>query len=178
MDKLNEKIVSLDLEKTYGTVTLSNGDELHVPKMSNARTIRLVKFLGIDLVKMYGDLEAVFLDREKEVYEKILEVMDKLTDEQIVKLLTIVLDIDTKTALELEPNETLDALIILFEGMDLHKTFLSIKKLYATIFRKELGAGFMDGLRDKMTTYLVEAQAEANAVHEAAVSPVTNPEQN
>lgn len=169
MDKLNEKVVSLDIEKYYGAVTLSNGDELQVPKMNNLRTIRLVKFIGSDLVKMYSDMEGILLDREMETTVKILEVLDRLTEEQIVKLLTIVLDIDTKTALALDPNETLEALIVLFEGMDLHKTFLSVKTLYKTIFRKELGAGFMDNLRDKMAGYLAEAQAEANKVHEATI---------
>ena len=49
---MEEKLKSLDLDTNIGSVTLSNGQSLDIPKLSMLKIIKIVKLLGIDGSKL------------------------------------------------------------------------------------------------------------------------------
>ena len=48
------KLKTLDVEKNIGVVTLSDGTEFSVPRLSMLKIIQIVKFLGVDGAKIYS----------------------------------------------------------------------------------------------------------------------------
>jgi hypothetical protein len=72
---MNKAIQSLDLDKNLGMVTLSDGQELAIPKLSMSKLFKLVKFIGIDGAKLYPQFQDVIADEEKDEIEKLVKIL-------------------------------------------------------------------------------------------------------
>jgi hypothetical protein len=72
---MNKAIQSLDLDKNLGMVTLSDGQELAIPKLSMSKLFKLVKFIGIDGAKLYRQFQDVIADEEKDEIEKLVKIL-------------------------------------------------------------------------------------------------------
>lgn len=135
---MEQKIKSLDLHKTIGSVKLSGGDKLDVPKLSMLKLIKIVKFLGIDGAKLYNQSRDIFLDDSYEEIEKLAIVLENLEEEKIMHIFSILLDLDDEQVLALDLNEMLDVLLVYVEKTNISKTFSQVRELYKKMFKKEL----------------------------------------
>jgi hypothetical protein len=134
-----EKVLqSLDVEHVIGQVALSSGEKLDVPKLSLQKLIRIVKFLGVDGVRIYEQVREVLLDESQSDLEKIALVLEQLKEEQLVRILSILLDVDDQTALQLDLNEMLEVLLVYAEKTNLSKTFTQVQKLMKKMFNKDI----------------------------------------
>jgi hypothetical protein len=132
------QLQSLDLDTHIGNVTLSNGQQLDVPKLSMLKIIKIVKFLGIDGTKLYSQLREVLLDEKIDDLEKLGVILEELDEKQLIHIFSIVLDLKDEETLQLDPNEMLEILLVLVEKLDIKKTYSLIRKLMKSMFNKEL----------------------------------------
>lgn len=132
------QLQSLDLDTHIGSVTLSNGQQLDVPKLSMLKIIKIVKFLGIDGSKLYANLREVLLDENIDDLEKMGIILEELDEKQLIHIFSIVLDLKDEETLQLDPNEMLEILLVLVEKLDIKKTYSLIRKLMKSMFSKEL----------------------------------------
>lgn len=137
-----ENVISLDLEKNLGTVTLSSGEELPIPRLSVSKIIKIIKFVAMDGAKLYGRIQNVAMDEEMDDMEKLIAIMENLEDEQLVRLFSILLDLPDKVTLSLDINELLEIALVYAEKVDFNKTFLLIRKLTKVTTGKELPPTF------------------------------------
>lgn len=135
---MEQALRSLDIENVIGQVTLNNGTKLDVPKLSLQKIIRIVKFLGVDGVRIYDQMREVLLDDTQSDLEKIAFVLEQLKEEQIIRILSILLDIDDQTALQLDLNEALEVLLVYAENTELSKTFTQVQKLMKKMTGKDI----------------------------------------
>ncbi|USK72682.1 hypothetical protein [Peribacillus asahii] len=130
---------SLDLNKYIGTVTLSDGvTVLNIPKLSVAKLIKIVKWIGVDGSKLYKEFQGLIEDESLDDLEKFAIILEELDEQQLVKIFSIALDLTPEQTLALDPNEMLEVLIIYVDKLDLGKTFLLVGELYKKLFKKEL----------------------------------------
>lgn len=135
---MEKAIQSLDLDTNLGMVTLSDGQKVAIPKLSVGRLLELVKFIGIVGAKLYTQFQEIINDAEIDDMEKFITVLESLSDEQLVKVFAILLDISEKDALSLDINEMLEIILVYTEKVDLNKTFLLCRTLAKNILRKEM----------------------------------------
>ncbi|MEH7114510.1 hypothetical protein V7124_19415 [Neobacillus niacini] len=135
---MNKQLESLDLETNLGSVTLSNGQSLDIPKLSMLKIIKIVKFLGIDGSRLYNELREVLLDESLEDLEKFAVILESLDEKQLVHIFSIMLELKDDEVLKLDPNEMLEIAIVLVDEMDLKKTYSLIRTLMKKMFNKEL----------------------------------------
>ncbi|MBA4543996.1 hypothetical protein H1164_13995 [Thermoactinomyces daqus] len=135
---MEQALRSLDIENVIGQVTLSNGTKLDVPKLSLQKLIRIVKFLGVDGVRIYDQMREVLLDDKQSDLEKIALVLEQLKEEQLVRILSILLDVDDQTALQLDLNEMLEVLLVYAEKTNLSQTFTQVQKLMKKMTGKNI----------------------------------------
>ncbi|HDR7784901.1 hypothetical protein ABR776_27335 [Bacillus cereus] len=129
---------SIDTDKHIGVVTLSNGKYLKLPKLSNFKIIRIVKFIGIDGIRMYDQAREILLDDTLVGFERYAHILESLKEEQLIRILSILLDVSDEEALQLDLNETLDILIEYADKTNLGKTFTQVRQLVKKLFKKEL----------------------------------------
>ncbi|MFD1423428.1 hypothetical protein ACFQ4J_06685 [Laceyella tengchongensis] len=135
---VEKALQSLDVDHFIGQVALSNGEKLDVPKLSLQKLIRIVKFLGVDGVRIYEQVREVLLDESQSDLEKIALVLEQLKEEQLVRILSILLDVDDRTALQLDLNEMLEVLLVYAEKTNLSKTFTQVQKLLKKMTGKDI----------------------------------------
>ncbi|GAB6742236.1 hypothetical protein bcgnr5412_54880 [Bacillus cereus] len=129
---------SIDVDENIGSVTLSNGKQLMLPKISMKKVIRIVKFIGVDGFRIYNQAREILMDETIDMFEAYAQVLESLKEEQIIHILSILLDVSDEEALKLDPNETLEVLIEYADKTDLGKTFTLVRQLVKKMFNKEL----------------------------------------
>ena len=132
------KLKTLDVEKNLGVVTLSDGTEFSVPRLSMLKIIQIVKFLGVDGTKIYSNARDVLIDDSYDMIEKYSVIIGELQEEQVIRILSILLEVDDQTALSLDVNEVLEVLLVYVEHTNLEKTFTLVRQLMKKMFNKEL----------------------------------------
>ncbi|MCM3196293.1 hypothetical protein [Priestia megaterium] len=132
------KLKTLDVEKNLGVVTLSGGAQLPVPKLSMLKIIKIVKFLGVDGAKIYSQAREVLIDDSYDQIEKYAVILESIQEAQVMRIFSIILDIEDEEALSLDINESLDVLLVLGENLDFEKTFTQVRQLMKKLFNKEL----------------------------------------
>lgn len=135
---MEKAIQSLDLDTKLGMVTLSDGQKVAIPKLSTLKLIKLVKFIAIDGARLYGQIKKIVEDPEIDEMEKMVTVLETLTEEQLMKVFSILLDIPVEDVLSLDLNEMLEILLVYTDKVDFNKTFLLCRELAKKLFKKEL----------------------------------------
>lgn len=156
---MNEILNRLDIDKTIGTVTLTDGGKLKIPKLSLHKLLGVVKFLGTEGARIYAEIRELLLDESIEGLEKLTLIMSSLKEEQLVKIFSIVLDIEVEEALALDLNEMLDVIMVYVEKTNIKKTFLQIRNLYKALYGKEMPS--FKEIIDDMFPEVEKAQQEA-----------------
>lgn len=129
---------SIDVDEHIGSVTLSNGKQLLLPKITMKKVIRIVKFIGVDGFRIYNQARVIMMDETIDIFEAYALILESLKEEQIIHILSILLDVSDEEALKLDPNETLEVLIEYADKTDLGKTFTLVRQLVKKMFNKEL----------------------------------------
>jgi hypothetical protein len=164
---IENTIKKLDVEQVIGRVTLSDGKtRLDIPRLSMRKIIQIVKFLGIDGAKLYSEFADTIADPELSDIEKFTVILEGLDDAVLIRIFSILLEMDDEDTLNLDPNEMLEITLVYAEKVDFGKTFLLIKKLYKTIFKKE-----MPDLRD-LFQQAQQANQEMEQKRQAALQPM------
>lgn len=135
MEKLLKKI---DAEEHIGQVTLTNGSKLKVPKITMLKIIKIVKFLGIDAMKMYNGATETFKNPDLDDMTKVITVLESLKEEQLIHIFSILLEMEDEQTLALDPNEMLDIILLYLEETNISKTFTQVRQIYKKMFNREL----------------------------------------
>lgn len=136
---LENKVESLDLHKFIGTVTLSDGvTVLNIPKLSVGKLVKIVKWIGIDGVKLYSQFENIISDESMDEFEKFAVILSEMSEEQLIQIFAIALDLPADQVLALDLDEMLEIVIVYAEKLNMGKTYSLVQKLYKTTFKKDL----------------------------------------
>lgn len=178
---MEEIINKLDLKKYVGTVTLTDGSKVNVPKLSINKLIQIVKFLGTDGARLYAEIRELVLDETVGGIEKLTLVMGEIKEWQLVRIFSIILEIDDEEALALDINEMLDVLLVYAEETNLKKTFFQIRNLYKALYGKEMPTfkELMDNIfpQDQVEQQIQKEQ-KSGMVQEAEEVTKASPGQN
>ncbi|WP_306010534.1 hypothetical protein [Bacillus sp. MMSF_3328] len=166
---METKLKSLDLDSQIGSVTLSDGQSLDIPKLSMLKIIKIVKFLGIDGSKLYSQCREILIDENLEDLEKFAVVLETLDEKQLVKIFAITLDMSEEEVLALDQNEMLEVLLVYVEKTNLKKTYSLIRQLMAKMFNKEMPESLGDWLKQRQENRmkLMEMRQQALAAAQA-----------
>jgi hypothetical protein len=160
---MKQQLNSLDSEKYIGRVTLSDGEtRLDIPKLSMLKIIRIVKFLGIDGIKIYEECREVLLDKELDDISKFATILENLKEEQLIHILSIMLEKEDKETLAFDHNETLDILLVYADKYEFAETFTKVRQLMKKMFNKEIPD--LPELMDKMFPKKAEVKKEPTPV--------------
>jgi hypothetical protein len=132
------KLKTLDVEKNLGVVTLSDGEQLPVPKLSMLKIIKIVKFLGVDGAKIYSQAREVLIDDSYDLIEKYAVILESIQEAQVMRIFSIILDLEDEKSLALDPNDLLEILLVLSEKLDFQKTFSQVRQLMKKMFNIDL----------------------------------------
>ncbi|BFI99921.1 MAG: hypothetical protein PME_23570 [Priestia megaterium] len=132
------KLKTLDVEKNLGVVTLSDGTEFSVPRLSMLKIIQVVKFLGVDGAKIYSQAREVLIDDSYDTIEKYAIILESIQEAQVMRIFSIILELEDKESLALDPNDLLEILLVLSEKLDLKKTFTLVRQLMKKMFDIDL----------------------------------------
>jgi len=132
------KLKTLDVEKNLGVVTLSDGTEFSVPRLSMLKIIQVVKFLGVDGAKIYSQAREVLIDDSYDLIEKYAIILESIQEAQVMRIFSIILELEDKQSLALDPNDLLEILLVLSEKLDLKKTFTLVRQLMKKMFDIDL----------------------------------------
>jgi succinate dehydrogenase flavin-adding protein (antitoxin of CptAB toxin-antitoxin module) len=135
---MEQTLKRLDFERTIGSVELTDGKKLPVPKLSMLKIIKIVKFLGIDGMKLYEQMREILVDNTLDDLTKLALILENLKEEQLIHIFSILLELEDEDTLNLDPNEMLDVLIMYVEKTNIAKTFTQVRQLYKKMFNKEL----------------------------------------
>lgn len=136
---IESTVNKLDMDSSIGSVTLSDGvTVLNIPKLSMMKIIKIVKWLGIDGMKLYGDYQEIINDPEMDEIAKFTIILENLPEHQLVRLFSIALDLSDQEVLSLDHNEMLEIMLIYVDVLDLSKTFTLVRQLYKKIYKKDL----------------------------------------
>ncbi|MBD8013892.1 hypothetical protein [Planococcus wigleyi] len=130
---------SLDITETIGSITLTDGEtSIDVPRLSMSKIIQIVKFIGTDGIRIYKQMRELLMNDELSTFDRLISVVDELKEEQVIRIMAIILGVEDKEALKLDLNEVLDVLIILSENTNLDKTFTQVRTLAKVMFKVEI----------------------------------------
>jgi len=132
------KLKTLDVEKNLGVVILSDGTEFSVPRLSMLKIIQIVKFLGVDGAKVYSQAREVLIDDSYDTIEKYAIILESIQEAQVMRIFSIILELEDKESLALDPNDLLEILLVLSEKLDLKKTFTLVRQLMKKMFDIDL----------------------------------------
>jgi hypothetical protein len=135
---VESKLKTLDVEKNLGVVTLSDGTEFSVPRLSMLKIIQIVKFLGVDGAKIYSQAREVLIDDSYDTIEKYAIILESIQEAQVMRIFSIILELEDKESLALDPNDLLEILLVLSEKLDLKKTFTLVRQLMKKMFDIDL----------------------------------------
>lgn len=165
---MEKAINSLDLDTNLGMVKLSNGQSFAIPKLSTLKLIKLVKFIAIDGARLYSQIQKIVEDPEIEEMEKLVTVMETLTEEQLMQVFSILLDIPVQDVLSLDLNEMLEILLVYIDKVDFNKTFLLCRELAKKLFKKELPPTFGEWIREVFSN--LRPQNQQNPISTGIIS--------
>lgn len=130
---------SLDITETIGSIILTDGEtSIDVPRLSMSKIIQIVKFIGTDGIRIYKQMRELLMNDELSTFDRLISVVDELKEEQVIRIMAIILGVEDKEALKLDLNEVLDVLIILSENTNLDKTFTQVRTLAKVMFKVEI----------------------------------------
>ncbi|MEH7263902.1 hypothetical protein V7132_13750 [Priestia megaterium] len=132
------KLKTLDVEKNLGVVTLLDGTEFSVPRLSMLKIIQIVKFLGVDGAKIYSQAREILIDDSYDLIEKYAIILESIQEAQVMRIFSIILELEDKQSLALDPNDLLEILLVLSEKLDLKKTFTLVRQLMKKMFDIDL----------------------------------------
>ncbi|WP_312498126.1 hypothetical protein [Bacillus luti] len=174
---MNHILNAVDIEDHIGEVTLSNGNKLLLPKIGMKKIIAIVKFIGVDGLKLWDKASKIMIQTDLDTFSKFALVIDSLEDEQLVKIQSILLGISEQEALKLDLNETLDVFIQYAEKTNVGKTYSQIQHLTKVMFKKELPnfGDLLDRWFPKKESNLEEMDQLIKEAQLTPTVPVTNP---
>lgn len=161
---METKLKSLDLDTNIGSVTLSNGQSLDIPKLSMLKIIKVVKFLGIDGSRLYNECREILIDESLEDLEKFAVVLETLDEKQLVKIFSITLDLKEEEVLALDQNEMLEILLEYVEKTNLKKTYSLIRQLMMKMFNKEIPENMGEWLKQRQENRMKLAEMRQQAL--------------
>ena len=134
-----DKLKSLDINETIGSITLTGGEtSIDVPRLDMFKIIRIVKFIGTDGIRIYSRMNELLKNDELSTFERLIAVVEELKEEQLMRIVAIILDVEDREALKLDLNEVLDVLILLSENTNLDRTFTQVRTLAKKMFNVEI----------------------------------------
>ena len=119
---------SLDIEP-LAIMELSDGKKVELYRLTNAKIIKIAKFLAIDGFKIYYEFKETLENPEIPEIEKVSLFLSELKEEQIIHLLSILLDISDKEALLLDPFDTIEIISVFVEKTNVEKAFTTVRNL-------------------------------------------------
>lgn len=125
-----EQYRALDLEP-LANVELSDGKTLELYPLTTTKVIKIAKFIAVDGMKIYGQFQDTLNNPELSDVQKVTTVVSELTDEQIIHILAILLDMNNQQALKIDPFDTLEIITAYVENIDVEKAFTNVRKLVA-----------------------------------------------
>lgn len=135
----SNKLKSLDINETIGSIILTDGEtSIDVPRLDMFKILRIVKFIGTDGIRIYSRMRDLLQNDDLTSFERIISVVEELQEEQLIRVVAIILDVEDKEALKLDLNEMLDVLILLSENTNLDKTFTQVRTLAKNMFQVEI----------------------------------------
>lgn len=136
---MKKSLKSLDIEQNLATITLSDEEtKLEIPKLSASRLIKIVKYLGVEVARLWDKTAEIGYDSSLTDQEKLIAILEFVPEEKLLGIVGILTDLDEESALLLDINEILDIFLVYAEKTNLPKTFLQIRNLYKVITKKEL----------------------------------------
>ncbi|MED3580403.1 hypothetical protein P4501_22070 [Bacillus thuringiensis] len=138
MKDMKSILEGIDLDNHIGEVTLDNGQNIKLPKLTTGKIIKLVTYIGVEGFSMWENIRSTMIQNDISTWEKAATILSSLEDEKIVAIQAILLGITPQEALKFSPEETLDIFIGYAENTDLGKLYSKIQKLVKTMFKKDL----------------------------------------
>lgn len=134
-----KSLISLDIDKNLGTITLSDGTtKLDIPRLSAVRLIKIVKFLGVEIANLWEEASGIGTDDSYSDQEKMVQILELIPEEKLLGIVSVLTDLDDESVQLLDLNEILDIFTMYAEKTNLANTFLQIQNLYKKIFKKDL----------------------------------------
>ncbi|MCY9017266.1 hypothetical protein MOF27_07440 [Priestia megaterium] len=171
------KLKTLDVEKNLGVVTLSDGTEFSVPRLSMLKIIKIVKFLGVDGAKIYSQAREILIDDSYDLIEKYAIILESIQEAQVMRIFSIILELEDKQSLALDPNDLLEILLVLSEKLDLKKTFTLVRQLMKKMFdidlpdfKELIDRAFPEAPVEPMEENTLEKEAEEKQEKEEATA--------
>lgn len=119
---------SLDIDP-LGSITLSDGKKLDVYRLTNYKVIQIAKFLAIDGFKIFNKFKDTLENPDIPEIEKVSLFLGELQEEQIIHLLSVLLDISDEEALALDPFDTIEIISLFVEQTNIEKAFTTVRGL-------------------------------------------------
>jgi hypothetical protein len=166
---MEDLLNKMDVDKFVGQITLTNGGKLNVPKITVKKIVKIVKFLGLEGMKIYNSLGSIIDNPELDDITKIASIFDVLNEEQLIRIFSILLDLSDEEALNLDANEMLDIVLVYLEKTNITKTFTQVRQIYKVTYKKDL---------PDISTWIqkrVQAQQEIQRKKEEALKAAGNP---
>ncbi|HDR5274855.1 TPA: hypothetical protein QCS28_002055 [Bacillus thuringiensis] len=138
MKDMKSILEGIDLDNHIGEVTLDNGQNIKLPKLTTGKIIKLVTYIGVEGFSMWENIRSTMIQNDISTWEKAATILSSLEDEKIVAIQAILLGITPQEALKFSPEEILDIFIGYAENTDLGKLYSKIQKLVKTMFKKDL----------------------------------------
>lgn len=129
----DKTVESLDIE-SLGTVKLESGMEVEVPRLTNARVIRLAKFIATDGLAFAKDLGDV--DKLNEL-EFVTSVITELEESQVAKLLNILFGLNESKAMQFDFVDTIELIQAFIDKTNIQKAFTIVQGLTKAFSRKQ-----------------------------------------
>lgn len=138
------------INQTIGAVLLSDGKTtIEVPRLDMKKIVNIVKFIGMDGIRIYSRSRELLMNDELTTFERLISVIEELKEEQLIRVISIILDVPDEEALKLDLNETLDILILISENTNLQKTYKQIQMLSKILFHIDL-PDFQNVIKQRM----------------------------
>lgn len=130
---------SLDISPYIGEIVLSDGESvLEIPKLSAGRLLGLVKFLGVEIARLWEEAREIAMDGSYTDQEKLIQTIEMVPEDKLFGIISVLTDLDEESSMSLDINEVLDILLVYLDKTDVAKTFLQIQNLYEKIYKKPM----------------------------------------
>ncbi|HDX9607395.1 TPA: hypothetical protein ROY11_004534 [Bacillus cereus] len=154
-----EKIFkAIDTSKKIGEVTLSDGSVISLPKITISKLFEIAAFICKDGNSLWKDIREIFAMNELGVMERLGAILAVMKPEHLVKIHSILLEIDAGEVLYLDHDEMLEITVEYLESINMGKTYSSIQRL-AKVFNKNLPD--WDQLMAKLDSMIPEEETSA-----------------
>ena len=118
----------LDMEP-LAVINLSNGESLELQRLTTMKIIKIAKFLAVDGMKIYDKYEKVVNDQDLSQVEKVADIVSELKEEQIIHLISILINVSDEEALKMDPFDHLEIITTYVEKIDIERAFTNVRKL-------------------------------------------------